>query len=60
MDVYYSGKIKIGFGGAIGIILVVAYFVALVCGIVFFIRRDKAKQNSEKLKEKLNTIDDDF
>ena len=60
MDVYYSGEIKIGFGGAIGIILVIGYFVGLICGIVFFIRKEKAKQESEKLKEKLDTLDDEF
>lgn len=60
MDVYYSGEITIGFGGAIGLILVVAYIVALCVGIWFIIRRNKAKQKSDEFKQKLDKLDDDL
>lgn len=60
MDVYYSGEIKIGFGGAIGLVLVVAYIVALCVGIGFIIRRDKAKQKSDEVKQKLDKLDEDL
>lgn len=60
MDIYYSGKIEAGYGGVIGLILVVAYFVALVAGLAYFIKKGKEKQKADEFKSKVDKLDDDL